>query len=297
VTVVVTGSSGLLGSAIVANLRADGHRVVRLVRRPPRAEDERAWDPAGGTIDAEALTGADAVIHLAGAGVGDRRWNDDYRSTILRSRVDGTRTVAQAIADRPEPRPALLSMSGVGYYGDTGDDTTDESGPSGEGFLADVVRQWEAAARPASDAGARVVCLRTGVVLTAEGGALRRVLPLFKAGIGGRLGSGRQWMSWIALPDYLAAVRFLLARGDIDGPVNVTAPEPTRNRDYTKAIARAVHRPAVAVVPPFALRAVLGGFADEGVLISQRVVPGRLEAAGFAFTYDEVFAAVSALVG
>jgi uncharacterized protein (TIGR01777 family) len=295
VRVVVTGASGLLGRALVRNLAADGHDVVRLVRRSPQQPDERHWDPAGGELDAAALTGAGAVVHLAGAGVGDHRWTDDYKQTILRSRVDSTRLIAERVAATPEP-PALLCASAVGYYGDTGEDAVDESAPAGDGFLAHVVTEWEAATEPAREAGARVVRMRTGVVLTPDGGALGQVLRLFRLGLGGRLGSGRQWLSWIALPDYVAAVRFLLDRSDLDGAVNVTAPEPVRNRDYTAAIARAVRRPAIAIVPRPALRAALGEFADEGVLVSQRVLPARLDDAGFAFTYDDVDAALGALL-
>jgi uncharacterized protein (TIGR01777 family) len=296
--VVVTGASGLIGTALVRSLRADGHEVVRLVRRAARAEDERQWDPSAHRLDAAHVAGADAVVHLAGAGVGDHRWSDDYKKTILDSRIDGTSTIASTVADLPEAdRPRmLLSASAVGFYGDTGDDAVDESGPKGSGFLADVVQQWEAATAPAVGAGVRVVTPRSGIVLAADGGALGKVLPLFKLGLGGRLGSGRQWMSWIALPDEIAALRFLLDRDDISGPVNLTAPEPVTNRDYTKAIGRAVHRPALAWVPPQALRAALGGFADEGVLVSQRVVPGRLEESGFTFTYADVDAALSALI-
>jgi uncharacterized protein (TIGR01777 family) len=295
--VVVTGASGFLGTALVRSLRADGHDVVRLVRRAARAADEAQWDPAARRLDPAALAGADAVVHLAGAGVGDRRWTAAYKREILASRVDGTTTVATAIAALPKAqRPkVLLSQSGVGYYGDTGDDVTDESGPAGEGFLVDVVRQWEQCTAPAADAGVRVVTTRTGLVL-GEGGLLAKMLPVFKLGLGGRLGNGRQWMSWIALPDQVAAVRFLLEHDDIAGPVNVTAPEPVRNRDYTKALARAVHRPAVAVVPRLAVQAVFGGFADEGVFVSQRVVPARLEEAGFAFTYVDIDSALTALV-
>jgi uncharacterized protein (TIGR01777 family) len=295
VRVVVTGASGLIGTALVDNLRADGHDVVRLVRRQPRGLDERQWDPATRTIDDDALEGADAVVHLAGAGIGDHRWTDGYRRTIRNSRVQGTATIARAIA-ATDPPPALLCGSAVGWYGDTGEEATDETGPPGRGFLAGVVRDWEAAADPAREAGARVAHLRTGVVLATRGGALGKVLPLFRLGLGGRLGSGRQWMSWIALPDHVAATRFLLDRADLDGAINVTAPEPVRNRDYTAAVARAVHRPALAPVPARALRLALGGFADEGVLVSQRVLPARLEAAGFGFTYDDVDAALAALV-
>jgi uncharacterized protein len=293
--VVVTGASGLIGAALVDNLRADSHEVVRLVRRPARGRDERQWDPSTRTIDDSALDGADAVVHLAGAGIGDHRWSDDYKAEVLTSRVDSTATIAAAVAGAGRPI-TLLAGSAVGWYGETGDEITDETGAPGEGFLADVVRQWEAAAGPAVDAGARVVHLRSGIVLTPDGGALGKVLPLFRLGLGGRLGSGRQWMSWISLPDHVAALRFLLQRDDLSGAVNLTAPEPARNRDYTKAIGRAVRRPTLAIVPAPALRVALGGFADEGVLVSQRVVPTRLEQAGFAFTYDDVDAAVAALV-
>jgi uncharacterized protein (TIGR01777 family) len=298
VKVVVTGSSGLIGSALVRSLTGDGHEVVRLVRRPARAGDEVQWDPASRRLDATVLAGVDAVVNLAGAGIGDRRWNDGYKQLVLDSRVDATTTIATAIAEHPEgDRPrVLLSASALGFYGDTGDDAVDESAPPGEGFLVDVVRRWEQATAPAAEAGVRVVTARSGIVLAAEGGALGKVLPLFKLGLGGRLGSGRQWMSWIALADEVAALRFLLTRDDVSGPVNLTAPEPVRNRDYTKAIARAVHRPALAAVPPVALRAALGGFADEGVLVSQRVLPARLDDAGFAFTYVDVDAALAAII-
>ncbi|MDQ1697187.1 MAG: uncharacterized protein QOJ03_2540 [Frankiaceae bacterium] len=295
--VVVTGSSGLIGTALVTNLRADGHDVVRLVRRAPGSPDERRWDPPTRDLDPAALTGADAVVHLAGVGVGDKRWTDAHKKAVLDSRVDATSTIATAMAAAADGPRVLISSSAVGFYGDTGEEAVDESAPSGRGFLADVVRQWEAATAPAEQAGVRVVHARTGVVLSADGGALGKVLPLFKLGLGGRLGSGRQWMSWIALPDHIAALRFLLTADGISGPVNSTSPEPVRNRDYTKAIAHAVHRPALAIVPSVALRAALGGFADEGVLVSQRVLPGRLEDAGFTFTYDDVDGALSAIVG
>jgi uncharacterized protein (TIGR01777 family) len=293
--VVVTGASGLIGSALVRSLRADGHDVIRLVRRPPREPDERQWDPSSRRLDPSYLAGADAVVHLAGVGIGDRRWTEGYKRQVLDSRVDGTTTIASTTAGLPETdRPrVVVAASAVGFYGDTGDEVVDESAPSGPGFLADVVRQWEAASE---GAGTRVVNARSGIVLSADGGALGKVLPLFRLGLGGRLGSGRQWMSWIALPDEIAALRFLLSRDDISGPVNLTAPEPVRNRDYTKAIGRAVRRPALAVVPPVALRAALGGFADEGVLVSQRVVPTRLEDAGFAFTFGDIDAALDALI-
>jgi uncharacterized protein (TIGR01777 family) len=295
--IVVTGASGLLGSALVTTLRGDGHDVVRLVRRPPRTGDEEQWDPAAHELDPSIISGVDAVVHLAGVGVGDKRWTDDYKRSIRASRIDGTTTIAAALAAATQPPKVLLSASAVGFYGDTGEDQVDESSASGNGFLAEVVRDWEAACAPAADAGVRVVTMRTGVVLARKGGALGKVLPLFRLGLGGRLGDGLQWMSWIALPDYLFALRFLLDHDDVSGPVNVTSPEPVRNREYTKAIGRAVHRPALAIVPATALRAALGGFADEGVLVSQRVVPTRLEEAGFNFAFADIDSALTAILG
>jgi uncharacterized protein (TIGR01777 family) len=266
--------------------------VRRLVRRAPRGPDEWRWDPAGHALDEAALAGAGAVVHLAGVGVGDRRWSDAHKRAVLRSRVDGTTTVAAAVAATPaDTRPVLLSASAVGWYGDTGDDAVSEDAPSGDGFLADVVRQWEAATAPAVEAGARVVLLRTGIVLSPNGGALGKVLPLFRLGLGGRLGSGRQWMPWITLDDEVRAIRFLIG-ADLAGPVNLVGPHPVRNADYTRAVAAAVHRPAPAAAPAFALRAALGGFADEGVLVSQRVLPARLQQAGFSWRDDDLDAAL-----
>ncbi len=295
-TIVVTGSSGLLGSALVRALRADDRPVLRLVRREPKEPDEAFWDPARGVLDPSLLEGAEAVVHLAGAGIGDRRWTESYKRELLRSRVDGTRTLAEALASLDEKPGVLLSGSAVGFYGDTGDRVVDESAPAGKGFLAEVVRAWEAAATPAEEAGVRVVRLRSGIVLSSAGGALAKVLPIFKVGAGAPLGSGRQYVSWISLPDWLKAVRFLLTSQDISGPVNVTAPEPVTNAQYTTAIGKALRRPTMPVgAPGFALRLALGEFATEGVLAGQRVVPRRLLDAGHGFshpTLEEALAAV-----
>ncbi|MGV9598221.1 TIGR01777 family oxidoreductase [Streptosporangium sandarakinum] len=295
-TIIVTGSSGLLGSALVRPLRADGTRVVRLVRRAPQGPDEAFWDPAEGTLDPAVLEGARAVVHLAGAGIGDRRWNEEYKREIVRSRVEGTATVARALAGLPAG-PALLSASAIGFYGDTGDREVDETSPPGSGFLArDVVVPWEAATRPAAEAGVRVALLRTGLVLSRDGGMLARILPLFRAGTGAPLGSGRQYMSWISLDDWVGAVRYILNDPEMSGPVNLTAPEPVTNERFTRALGRAVHRPTMPVaVPGFMLRAVLGEFAGEGVLIGQRVLPRRLLEAGHSFRHirlDDALAAV-----
>jgi uncharacterized protein len=294
--IVVTGSSGLIGTALVRALRADGHDVRRLVRRDPRAADESQWDPSRRQIDGSALDGAEAVIHLAGLGVADKRWSEARKRAVLDSRVDGTKTIAEAVARASDHVKVLLSASAVGWYGERGDALLDEDDPAGAGFLADVVRQWEGATAAASDAGVRVATLRTGIVLSRDGGALAKVLPLFKLGVGGKLGSGKQWVPWIAMSDELAAIRFLLTHDEISGPVNLSAPEPVRNADYTAAIGRAVHRPTLAAVPAFALRIALPGFADEAVLVSQRVVPRKLLDAGFEFTYTDIDAALHAIL-
>ncbi|MEV7802678.1 TIGR01777 family oxidoreductase [Microbispora sp. NPDC088329] len=295
-TAVVTGSSGLLGTALVGALRADGHEVRRLVRRTPAGPDERFWDPANGILDPAALEGADAVVHLAGAGIGDRRWSEAYKRDLVDSRVGGTRTLAEALA-RAEGGPrVLLSSSAVGFYGDTGDREVDESAPPGRGFLADLVRGWETATEPAGEAGVRVTLLRSGMVLTGRGGALARMLPIFKMGAGAVLGSGRQYVSWISLPDWVGAVRFLLAR-ELAGPVNLTAPEPVTNADYTAALARALKRPTMPVpAPRFALRLALGEFADEALLAGQRVLPRRLLDAGHRFAHPTIGEALAAVL-
>jgi uncharacterized protein (TIGR01777 family) len=294
--VVVTGSSGLIGPALVRVLRADGHEVRRLVRHPPQAADESQWDPGTHQIDDAALDGIEALIHLAGVGVADKRWSDSHKRAILDSRVDGTTTIAEAVARHSDHVKVLLSASAVGWYGDRGDKVLDEADPAGTGFLADVVQKWESSAAAAADAGVRVVTMRTGLVLSTDGGLLAKTLPLFKFGVGGKLGSGRQWMPWIAMADELAAMRFLLTHDDVSGPVNLTAPEPVRNSAYTAAIGRALHRPTVAAVPRFALRAVLADFADEGALVSQRVVPRKLLDAGFEFGYPDLDAALAAIL-
>jgi uncharacterized protein len=302
--IAVTGAGGFLGSAVVSALRDDGHDVFRLVRRTPATPDEVQWDPHAGTVDLDALAGTNAVIHLAGAGVGDQRWTPAYKNEILTSRVDGTRTIATACASL-SPRPkVLLSSSAIGFYGNSGEATVDESSPSGSGFLADVTRAWEPETKPAEDAGVRVVHMRTGVILSGKGGTLGgtvhvlgvpiKLLLLFKAGLAGPLGSGRQWVSWMSLTDYVNAVRFLLTRDDVAGPVNLTAPQPVRNKEWVQAIGRAVHRPTVLPVPGFALRAAVGPFAEEAVLFSQRVLPRRLESAGFAFAHPDIDTALAA---
>jgi uncharacterized protein (TIGR01777 family) len=297
--IVVTGSSGLIGSALVRVLRSEdeghAHELVRLVRREAKADDEISWDPdAGRGPEVGALDGVDAAINLGGVGLGDHRWSDDYKKQILDSRLSTTRLLVEALTALKTPPKVLLSGSAIGIYGDTGDREVDEDSPIGSDFLAEVAAQWEAAASPAPGAGIRTVYLRTGIVLSTKGGALGKVLPLFKAGLGGRLGSGHQYLSWIARPDYIAALRFLLD-GDIGGPVNLTAPSPVTNREYTKALGAAMHRPALFPAPTPALKVALGEFAGS-VVTGQRVLPKRLLDAGFEFGYPEVDAALQALI-
>ena len=277
--IAITGASGLIGTALTDSLRRDGHDVLTFVRRATRSDSEIAWSPETGDLDIVRLEGVDAVVHLAGAGVGDRRWTPAYKRTILQSRVDGTALIARSVAAAGVP--VLISGSAMGYYGDTASAAVDENSPKGTGFLADVVAAWEAAAQPAIDAGVRVAFIRTGLVVTPRGGALAKMLPLFKLGLGGKLGSGDQYWSTISLRDEVAAIRFLLER-DERGAFNLVGPTPVTNATFTKALARALHRPALLPVPAFALRIVLGEFASE-VLGSQRVIPTRLIGAGFEF--------------
>jgi hypothetical protein len=294
--IVVTGSSGLIGTALVRALRADGHEVRRLVRHDPRAADESYWDPAQHEIDPGALDGIEAVIHLAGVGVADKRWSDAHKQAVMASRVQGTTLIAEAVAKHSEQIKVLVSASAVGWYGERGDTVLDEADDRGDGFLADVVEAWESSTAAATEAGVRVVNIRSGIVLSADGGALGKVLPIFRLGLGGKLGNGKQWMPWIAMADEINAIRFLLVHDELSGPVNLTAPEPVRNVDYTAAIGRALSRPTVATVPRFALRAALAGFADEGALVSQRALPRRLLDAGFDFTYIDIDSALDAIL-
>ena len=293
--VAVTGSSGLIGTALVAALRADGHDVIRLVRAGPGAADAIVWDPQAdrGGLDPWSLDGVAAVVHLAGAGLADKRWTPGYQAEIRDSRVRGTRALAGALAAMATPPGVLLSGSAIGWYGDTGGQEVTESDPAGSGFLSEVVRDWEAAAGDAARAGIRVVTLRSGVVLSSKGGMLGRLLPLFRLGIGGRIGTGRQVMSWIGLSEWVAAVRFLLGRDDISGPVNLTTPSPVSNAEFTSALAAAVHRPAVMLVPVPALKLAIGGVSSD-ILSSARVLPRRLLDEGYQFRHPGIAGALAA---
>ncbi|MFE3560166.1 TIGR01777 family oxidoreductase [Streptomyces sp. NPDC059193] len=291
--IAVTGSTGLIGSALVRSLRADGHEVVRFVRRPPAAGDEVRWDPARGYVDPAGLAGCAAVVHLAGAGVGDHRWTAAYKKEIRDSRVLGTAALARALAALDEPPAVLVSGSAVGYYGDTGDRVVDEDAPAGRGFLPSVCVEWEAAARPAREAGIRTAFARTGLVVARDGGAWGRLFPVFRAGIGGRLGDGRQYWPFISLHDEIAALRHIIDTPGLEGPVNLTAPEPLTNRQITAAMGRVLHRPALLPVPAAALRIVLGELSED-VLGSQRARPARLLESGFVFRHPGIEDAIRA---
>jgi uncharacterized protein (TIGR01777 family) len=295
VRVVVSGSHGLIGSALLARLSNAGHEVVRLVRSGP-ATGQIAWDPETGQLDAGALAQVDAVVNLAGAGIGDHRWTDEYKRQILESRVRSTKLLAEAIAGQdPGPR-VLLSASAIDYYGARDDEVLDEASPSGTSFLAGVCREWEAATAPAESAGARVVHFRTGIVLSRDGGALKKLLRLFKLGLGGRFGSGRQWMSWISIDDEVRAIEHLLA-SDVAGAVNLTAPSPVTNADFTKILGRVLDKPTVVPVPRFGPSLLVGREAAETLLYTgQRVVPRVLQADGFQFTHPELEPALRAVL-
>ena len=296
--VAVSGSTGLVGSEVVASLSTAGHEVVRLVRRPP-APGEKAvrWDPAKGEVDAAGLEGFDAVIHLAGENVGAGRWTPARKAAIRDSRVNGTRLLCDALAGLARPPKTLVCASAVGYYGDRGGETLAEESPPGTGYLAEVCQEWEAASAPAARKGIRVVALRIGMVLSPEGGALPRMLPLFRAGLGGVLGGGRQYVSWVALDDLPNILLHALQRGDLTGPVNAVAPRPVTNREFTVALGKVLARPTPLPVPAFALRLAVGReMADALLLASARVVPRRLEETGYRFRFPELGGALHHLL-
>ncbi len=287
--IAVTGASGLIGSALVPALESAGHDVVQLVRHEPRGRAEIAWDPAAGSIDAERLPGVDAAVNLSGATIG-RRWTVARKREILASRVDSTMLLAETLAAL-EPRPqVLVCAGGVGIYGDRGDEILTEESELGSGFLAEVGTAWEAAADPAREAGIRVVTFRQGIVLSRRGGALPRLLTPFKLGLGGRVGSGKQWWSWVAMDDLVGAYRFALERG-LEGPVNLVSPSPATNAQFVKALGRALHRPTVLPLPAVAVKTLFGEMGDAALLQGQRALPARLLEAGFTFRYPELDAA------
>jgi uncharacterized protein len=296
VDICLTGSHGLIGTALIPRLRADGHRVLRLVRGDPEGADDVRWDPDAGTIDAAGLEGVDAVVHLAGAGIGDKKWTPQRKQLVLESRTRGTGLLARTLAGLDRKPSVLVSASAIGYYGNRGDDILTEDEPPGRDFGAQVCVAWEDETKAAADAGIRVVRTRTGLVLAKQGGLLQRLLLPFKLAIGGRLGSGKQYMSWIALDDDLAAIVHVLNDESISGPVNLTAPNPVRNSEFTESLGRAVHRPTILPTPMFGLKIVYGDELVETLLGSQRVSSAKLQATGFEFAHPELDEALDAIL-
>jgi uncharacterized protein (TIGR01777 family) len=297
VDVAITGASGFLGSALTSSLRADGHRVLRLVRGGITNGDDIGWDPAAGRIDAPAIEGVDAVVNLAGESIGEHRWTADQKRRILDSRARGTSVLTAAVASREHKPRVLVSASAIGYYGNRGDEILDEDSAPGDDFLADVCKTWERETRPAVEAGIRVVNLRTGIVLARHGGTLQRMLLPFRLGLGGKQGSGRQWMSWITLADHVAATRAAIDDARLTGPVNLTSPNPVTNADFAAALGRVLKRPTVLPTPMFVLKLRYGEeLIDSLLLASQRVLPSRLESAGFRFEHPVLVPALEAIL-
>jgi uncharacterized protein len=294
----LSGASGMLGSALRESLTSRGAEILQLLRRPPEAPNHFQWNPSAsdGLPHPEVFEGLTAAIHLSGANLADRRWSDAYKREIVESRVNSTRALATSLANLSSPPKMLLVASAVGIYGDSGDELLDETTPAGKGFLAEICQQWEAAAQPAVAAGIRVIHLRFGVVLAPGHGALARMIPIFRLGLGGKIGSGRQYMSWISLPDAVGAVMFLLQKEGANGAYNFTAPNPVTNAQFTRLLAAQLHRPAFLTVPAFAARLAFGEMADEALLASTRAYPAKLAAAGYHFEYPSLVHALPALL-
>jgi uncharacterized protein (TIGR01777 family) len=293
--VLISGATGLIGSALIPELEAGGHRITRLTRSP-EGDDDIRWDPSAGKIDGT-LEGIDAVVHLAGESIAEGRWTPEKKRRIMESRKEGTRLLAETLAELPTPPKVMVSASAVGYYGDRGNELLREDSRPGSDFLAEVCQAWEAAADPARQAGIRVVHPRFGIVLSPKGGALGRTLPIFKLGGGGRIGSGRQWWSWVALDDVVGAILHALTNDPVEGPVNVGSPNPLTNAEYTRVLGRVLNRPTIFPLPAPAARLALGEVADALLLASQRMEPARLKETGYEFRYPELEDALRHLLG
>lgn len=292
-SIAITGSTGLIGTALTGSLQSRGHRVTRVVRSTNPAAGDIGWDPSAGLLDARALTGIDVVVNLAGPSIGGRRWNDRYRRQLVDDRVNASKLLADTIAAHDDRPAAVISASAIGYYGNRGDEVLTEASPPGTGFLPDLCVAWERSLDPARAAGVRVVTLRTGIVLARRGGVLAKTLPLFKLGMGGRFGDGHQYMPWISLTDEIRAISFLI-EGSLDGAFNLTAPQPVRNIEFTAALGQVLHRPTMLTVPTFAPRLLLGADMAQALLFdSARVIPEALANAGFEFTHHDVRSALA----
>ena len=294
--IVVSGASGLVGSSLVNQLKSADHEVVRLVRRPASSDGEAQWNPAEGDIDRDAFAGADAVVHLAGKNIAGGRWTPAFKDEVRSSRVDGTRLISTTLAGLDRPPSVLICASATGYYGDRGDEVLTEDSAAGEGYLPEVCVQWEAAADPARDKGIRVVHLRYGVILAAHDGALKKMLLPFKLGMGGKIGSGKQYMPWLTLTDAVGIIRHAIDNGELAGPVNAVAPEAVTNLQYTKALGRALGRPTVLPMPAFGARLAFGEMAEALLLASTRVEPKSLGASGYSFQHPQIDSALKAVL-
>jgi uncharacterized protein (TIGR01777 family) len=295
--VLISGATGLIGSALIPELEGGGHRVIRLSRSRSSAEDTIRWDPTSGALDPSRLGGIDAVVHLAGESIAEGRWTPEKKRRIMESRRVGTRLLAETLAGLSGPPEVMVSVSAVGYYGDRGNELLREESEPGSDFLAEVCKAWEAAANPAREAGIRVVHPRMGIVLSTKGGALGRTLPIFKLGGGGRIGSGRQWWSWVALDDVVGIIIHALTERSVEGPVNVGSPNPLTNAEYTKVLGKVLNRPTVFPLPAPAARLVLGELADALLLASQRMEPAKLKETGYEFRHPELEGALRHLLG
>ena len=294
--VLISGATGLIGSALIPVLVGGGHEITRLTRSPGSGGGV-GWNPDAGEIDTSRLEGHDAVVHLAGENIGEGRWTREKKRRILESRTRGTRLLAEILASLPEPPDVMVSASAVGYYGDRGNELLSEESGAGSDFLAEVCKAWEAAADPAREAGIRVVHPRNGVVLSTEGGALARLLPVFKLGGGGRIGGGRQWSSWIAMDDVVGAIVHALTHDSVEGPVNLVSPNPVTNVEFTRVLGKILNRPTIFPLPAPAARLMLGEVADALLLASQRVEPAKLKEVGYEFRYPELEGALRHLIG
>lgn len=295
--IAISGASGLVGRALTKSLTDQGHLVRQLVRRPVQDSDQEIyWKPSTGEIDASELNGVDAVVHLAGANIAGQRWTDEFKKTIVDSRVQGTRLLAQTIASLDQKPAVFVSASATGFYGDRGDESVDENSSAGDNFLAETCQLWEAAAVPAAEAGIRVVHPRIGIVLSPEGGALEKMLPLFRWGAGGVLGSGRQYMSWLTRDELVNVIEFLIETPEAEGPINAVTPQPVTNREFTKTLGRVLGKPTVLPAPAFALKLAMGQMADELLLASTNVVPAQLQSLGYEFEHPQLDAAFRSIL-
>jgi len=295
--ILISGASGLVGAAVAQSLTNDHHEIIRLVRRAPRSREEIEWNPDANKLDASGLNHIEAVVHLAGESIASGRWNREKKARIRDSRVKGTRLLSETLANLSQPPRVLVSASAIGYYGDRGDEVLTEESAEGRGFLAEVCREWEAATGAAQERGVRVIMMRFGMILSERGGALTKMMPPFKMGVGGRIGSGQQFISWVALDDVVGAIIYAIGTESLTGPINTVAPNPVTNEEFTRVLGRVLSRPTIFPLPAFAARLAFGEMADELLLSSARVEPRRLLESGYRFRYADLESALRSMLG